>query len=793
MRKFGKVLLLSVACLTLSASLTACQSPQQRAETADQRFDELFSQKEYLKARVEIRNAIRERDGDVAYWIKLGRVELAMQNFFNAYSAYSRALELQKDNQEAMEAVANLALSGGALDEALKHADQVLKTHPLDPDMQFVKGSVAYKQGRLAEAQAIAQQMLRADPANDAGAILLARVHAAGGDFDGAIQLMEQALRRRLSVNPLLALLDFYRTTKNQPGIESTYARLFRLQPHNIELKLGYARELYLADNPAKALAIIDSLLKARPRDQALQGKIVQLWVSVGNDAIAVEQIRRFARQGNGQMKIALGRLALEEGHPEEAARLLSPFVDKGEIAPDNVQANVLYATALSAMGQTDEALVRATRVLDFDKTEPQALLLRIRISSKRGNLDQALNDAQVLGRENPDIPGARLALAEVYALRKERELADAAYRRATDDLSESTQIMGSYINYLVNTDRSARALAAAQEFTDRNPGSIEGWRIRGNLCITIGDDVCAQAALDALGKLSGGDRSQKQLALVLEQKKAGGAALPQDLSAITQQILSGKADLRIVARQLILDGRLGDVEKIGKAVLARQPRNSVAELVLAGIQRMRGDTVGGETAVRAILARYPDQPLAYVDLAMVRFAAGDRSEAFALLKRGLARLPNNPELLSSQAALQERSGDHASAIKSYRQLVRAQPSNLIAVNNLISLLTDYGTRPAGLDEAMAYAPRLLSIELPAFYDTRGWLLLKVGRPKDAVPLLEQAVAANGAPAVYEYHLAEALQAAGDKEGARTHAKKALDLARREEIWISRARQILSY
>ncbi|SDD44492.1 Tetratricopeptide repeat-containing protein [Sphingomonas sp. YR710] len=777
--------------LCLLLAIAGCGSPQERAAKALVRYENYYAQHDMLRARIEIRNAIREQDDVADYWNKLGRVELALNKYFNAYSAYSRALELDKGNIEAMQAVAELSYSGGSPDDAVKYADKMLLLDPGNLRMLFVKGSVAFDTKKYDDARAIALHMLSVEPGNEGAAILLARVQYATGDSKAAIATLENSVSRDGPSRPkFIALLDFYSDQQDLAGIDATYARLFKLQPRNIDLRLEYARVLYESDRPDRALAIIDRLQSANPHNTKLQQKIVDLWMAVGSKAIAIDQVRRFAEAGNDQMKVALGQLAVDQKRFAEAEAILRPFVDKGSITPENVQANTLYAAALAGLGKRTEALARADKVLEFDKTNPQALLLRIQISIDRKNLGLALNDAQILGRDNPDLAAARVALAQVYALRKEQALADGVFARAADELPANADLLRAYIAYLIGTDRRQMALDIAENFTRHNADSLEGWKIRADLCLALGDERCAQLTLDALGRLRGGDKARAALSMAMNEKHKDGAPLSGSLPAMLQSVLGGQVSLEATAQKLVVQGRAPDAEKITKAVIVRQPQNELAKLVLANLALLRGDRQGAEAAIQGVIERDPTQALGYRDLARLRFGAGDRSGAFAALAQGLARLSSNDTLLFERATFEQASGSNAAAAKSYRLLLRQHPDNLIAINNLIYLLSEDRSPPA-LQEAVQLAKRIESEDLPAFLDTRGWLLLRTGNVAGAVSLLRRAIEGFQPPSIYRYHLAEALIAGGDAAGARAQAQAALASASGNERWIARARDIL--
>lgn len=495
--------------LALFLALAGCTSPEEKAAKASTRFDMLYAQRDYAAARIEIKKAIAVQEESPEYWMKLARVELATTRYLDAFAAYERVVELEKNNDEALQGMAELAYAGGNIDESERLADQVLEREPRSLRMLLVKGSVAAARQEGPAARAIAEQMLDIDPTNEGGAILLARAQYLSGDRGTAIATLARSIAKDGETVPkLMAVLDLYTGLNDFRSIARTFARLFAQQPRNVDIRLDYVRVLYEQGRPDRALAMLARLTRRHPGDTGLQQRIVDIWTEMGSEMVDVEQVRRFVMAGGDkQMKVALGRLLIERGRHADAEKVLRPYVDKGEITAGNVEADVHYAGALSGLGRRGEALALVDRLLAFDDNNPRALLMRVRISVARGDLVQALRDAQLLVRDNPAMMEGRVALADIYVRRNEPILADDAYAQAMNDLSEDGGMLAAYIRYLRGKGRTGMASDAARRFTRENPRSREGWHERGRLCIELADAECVAQAFNALDQIPGGPR----------------------------------------------------------------------------------------------------------------------------------------------------------------------------------------------------------------------------------------------------------------------------------------------
>jgi predicted Zn-dependent protease len=348
---------------------------------------------------------------------------------------------------------------------------------------------------------------LEIDPTNEGGAILLARSQMMGGDGATAVATLRRSIAKDgETVTKLMALLDLYTGQNDFRNIARTFARLFALRPADVDLRLDYVRVLYEHGLPDRAIAMLTRLTRRRPGDTVLQQRIVDIWNEMGSDMVDVEKVRRFVMAGgNQQMKVALGRLLIERGRHADAEAVLRPYVDKKEITAGNVEADVHYAGALSGLGRRQAALELIDRVLDFDDNNPRALLMRVRISVARGDLPQALRDAQLLVRDNPAMAEGRVALADIYVRRNEAILADDSYAQAMNDLPQESAMLAAYVRYLLSKGRTDMARDAARRFTRENPRSRDGWRERGRLCVRLGDAGCVEETFNALDRIPGG------------------------------------------------------------------------------------------------------------------------------------------------------------------------------------------------------------------------------------------------------------------------------------------------
>jgi tetratricopeptide (TPR) repeat protein len=167
-----------------------------------------------------------------------------------------------------------------------------------------------------------------------------------------------------------------------------------------------------------------------------------------------------------------------------------------------------------------------------------------------------------------------------------------------------------------------------------------------------------------------------------------------------------------------------------------------------------------------------------------------DLRAAETFLANAVGAHPANGELLVQVAYvfLMRRRNDEA--IQLYEQVLRLDPKSTGAMNNMALLLSE---RPGKISEALRYIDQAIQIAgaRADLLDTKGAILIQQGRPDDALPLLQEAVAKHSADPRVHFHLAIALQRVGETESARTTLQTALDNDLRKQYLTESDRQLL--
>jgi len=172
--------------LSLAPDCIACY--QTLAQIAD-RQDNSEKALAYLVA------AKKRAPEDPEVLFEFGKVCLERNLVDDAFSALSKAVELQPDNDSYAYVLGSANVASGHLPEALALFQQLLKKHPQDAILTYAIGAVYYLQGKYSEAEASLKQSLAAQPNQVAASYYLGLTYDAIGDDDRAIPIFRELLK----------------------------------------------------------------------------------------------------------------------------------------------------------------------------------------------------------------------------------------------------------------------------------------------------------------------------------------------------------------------------------------------------------------------------------------------------------------------------------------------------------------------------------------------------------------------------------------------------------------------
>lgn len=277
---------------------------------------------------------------------------------------------------------------------------------------------------------------------------------------------------------------------------------------------------------------------------------------------------------------------------------------------------------------------------------------------------------------------------------------------------------------------------------------------------------------------------TQARARLLVQQGDAAGAV------KLLKAYQGPEAGL-VVAHLLEDLGQNVTAEELYRQLLAAadSPENLLA---LAGFLGRRGKAAEAlDVCDRAADKAGPDA-IAAIGIGILRGTPGAEKLSPRVEKRLLAALEKQPQSLPLQlilADLRDFQGRYAEAQELYRKVLKTDPKNPVANNNLAMLLVH---QPDKAGEAVALSQKAIEQAGPApvLLDTRAQAYLAAGQHERAVGDLEEAVAVQPTAPRY-FHLAQAYRAGKNAQAAGQALQKAKSLGLTAQVLHPLERQTL--
>jgi len=738
-----------VAIFLLLVVLTAScrRGPQQHLARAD----ELYRKGNYAAAALEYRKVIQADPRSGPAYLGLGRSQLRTGNPEEALAAFTEAVKLMPDSEEAAAALADLLMTAYA---AGKGASQ-----PLYERLATLSGTLLAK-----------------DPSSYEGLRIKGYLALFDRQLDQAVAYFEKAnARKPMQPEVVLILTQTLFETKRAAEGEKLALDFIARRPDYFPVGDALYRYYLRTRRIAEAQKLLEDRIQANPKQTA---PIVQL-------------AEHFARlKDEGRMKSTLARILSDpKTYPGahlaagELMERLNRWEEAAEFYREGLQADperkidYLRKTAvlLNRHGRKEEALHAAQEILRAKPDDDWALQFRalwILDNRQAARLPEALKDLQALVKKTPDNAALQYHLGRAHLAAGNIEQAKQAFAKAARDPNFIPPRMA--LAELSAHASDYRALMTyAEEMLRVNPNHPRARLLRIIARVGLGDVKQASAEMQKLLKdqpTYGEAQFEAGFVLMAENK------LPAAEAVFRKFYTPGQSDLRPLRALLSVWERMKAFDVALRTLEAERKVNpSSPEIVelLGNTAVAAGKLDVALAAFREAVDRNPGSITLLLRLAEVYQRKGDLGQALALAHKAVAMAPKNIYALQFLAQVQEASNQRSEALKTLRRAVTVDPQNPFLANNLAFFLASEGQ---DLDQALELAKKAVGAlnNEPTTLDTLGLVYLRKGQKDAAVQVFQSLVAKFPDSPVYNHHLGMALLEKGNRAEARKALEKAL-------------------
>ena len=688
-----------------------------------------------------------------------------------ALAAYRKAIELKPDFVLAYSSSLSILLSRGELEEAGKQIEQLAKLAPNNPQTKYLQAQLAYQKKDFKAARDLSQQLLKMAPTNSralqlAGVVefqlnsllqaelLLAKAVAASPELLLARRILILTYLR--SGQPAKALM-----TLNQSAGKGS------LDPEFDTV----AGEVYLQNGDIKkAEEYFVKAAKAAPNDMRKRTSLALAQMMTGKADSAFGELQDIASSDTG----VTADMALISAH------LRRSEFDKALVAIDRLEkkqvdkpyAANLRGRTLLAKKDIPNAVKSFERALTIDPTffPAVASLASLDLAAKRP--EDAKKRFETLLVKNPKNGQALVALAELSA-------------RAAAPKEETAKLIGRAIDanpvdpaprllliefYLTNNDNK-QAMSAAQNAVAALPDSPEILEALGRVQQATGElnqAVTTFTKLIALQPLL--PKPYLLLADAQISSKSPDAAAQNLRKAleITPGLVEAQRGLIMLSLQA---KKFPDAVTIARTVQSQRPKQPIGYVLEGDVGAAQQKWDQAATAYRVGLKEAPSPELA-VKLHSAVAASGKSTDADKFATTWVKEHPSDAAFQFYLGDLALTRKDYVGAERLYTSVVKLQPNNAAAFNNL-AWITGQLNKPGAVE--LAETANKLAPNQPALMDTLAMLLADKNEYARALELQTKVLTAQPQNALFKLNLAKIHIKGGKKDLAR---KELDDLAK---------------
>ena len=465
----NRTLFFALCAMGLAAAtplLSGCGLLGSRATQAYSDYQAALAAGDMTRAQIALLTLVNAKEDVPDYWIELGKIDLQLGQYAQAYDAFSRAHELDRTNVEVQAALTQLALLSGQIDLADEQAKTLALLAPDHPAVALVRGYVALKSGDFDKADKEADGLLATAPSDSNAKLLKARILIERRQVDDAISLLENQHQTvaddRAAIRALVAI---YRSRSDWRNVARLQADLHKLDPNDPNVSQALAEASLRAGDVRTAQAVSQPLLASSSSLQLLDS-ILGIWARSAPPGVVLPDAGKLANSTTGDKRVAFAQYFNEIGKPAVAAALLNR--PQLPATPANSRWNAVLAQAMSQQGRTADAMQLFDAVLGAEPDQVDALRGRSALEAKSGMAKQAIIDAQRLISVTPKTGQDRLLLAQAYLASGNRPEVRRTLWQAFQDLPDDAPVFMALRNVLVSTGDADGAKRLTDEFADQ-------------------------------------------------------------------------------------------------------------------------------------------------------------------------------------------------------------------------------------------------------------------------------------------------------------------------------------
>jgi len=566
----------------------------------------------------------------------LGSAQAVKGDKDKAEAAFRKAIQINPNSASAHLSLANFLWANGKLDEAEKEMRRGLELDPKNitgnramamyymvtkrpaaaephlkvvaeltpgPNAKYFLSEYYLRQGRVDEARAVLQPLLKVDDSFIGGSVRLARVEVFAGKNDEAHRLIEGVLAREpKNAEALITRGKLYLSEGNTVNALSTLKTATEANPRSIEAQLALAQTYAARGAIREATTAYNDALKLNGNDLDARLGLARLQINNGSAAEALPLIVKVVEERPQHLEARLllvhGLIAANDA--VQATRHLNILLEQ---APGSATVQTAAGMLASLKRDNEAAKAAYNRALLADPTSYQALagLLTAEMQSKNFGGARALIEKQLA--KSPNDPNTLLMAAQTYNALGDAFEMEKALKKTVEVDPASLQAYAMLGKMYYQQGRLDLARRELETYANRAPNSVP-----------------ANTMLGTILELQGRKDEAKQRYNKALQIDPRAAVAANNLAWIDANA----------------DANLDMALQLAQTAKAQLPNRHEVDDTLGVIYYKKGLYGMAIDALRNSTTRQPDNPSYNYHLALALHKNGETAEARKLLEKAV-------------------------------------------------------------------------------------------------------------------------------------------------------------
>ena len=770
----GRVIIL-IGCFFLLSACSSLKNDEEQAEAFFQSGMTKMASNHLKSAIIEFKNAIHKNPRLAKAHFQLGLAYVSSHQVLSGFIQMRTAVRLDPQNDAFLNTYANLLFEHRYYSDAAKYFEKLVERKQ-ESGLLFLLGTARLKAKHSEKAIETFNGILAGDPNNVPARIGLADALYNLNEINEAQKTLEEtASTAEDNIEAQIALAGFYEKRKQYDLAEEKLRQIVHRFPNIPESHVAYGQYRVRREQLRDAYNIAEKALKSGIQHPTLYHIKAYLEYKNGEKKTALKDYERAVKLfpedktsweflGNYYrmtreytraraiyrkalekwpntlgLKLDIADMYYRDGRIKKAASILDPFLAE---YPNNGRAHFLQGKLLRREGAKTEAKQQFLLAKKYDSDNPDAFYYYGLSLFEERQYENAKEEITTALNLKPGSIRALMILTEIY--------------------------------YRINDDE--RALTTVNKVLGLQPGDLDATLLRGKVNAHMKNHRAAIKDYQyVLARRTGTARERFRLAELYEAEGNPDRALKAYL-AVADIYPDKSKPLAKMANIYLNRNQPKKAIGICNAFLKKMPGNLKIAMVKAHVLMTSRQYAQARRLLEHLTNTHPESEEPYLLLAAIALAhKHDTDKGIGFYQKAVQKNPDNPSGYIGLANAYENTGQFDQAEETYQRLIKFDPSNILALNNLAYL---YARLDKKLDDALSLAMKAKkrAPNDPDIFDTLGLIHLKKGSLLLSRQYLEKAIAGEPNDAGTNFHFGVYHYRQNDFSAARTYFEKAVAL-----------------